>query len=343
MKNLQSHVNSRILSSPEEFRTLLPEWKKLYSECNDSTPFQHPDWLMAWIYAFCPHRLLGVEVREGSRLIGFAPLLVYPRNGEQVLAFAGGGVSDYLGLLADPGRESLVIGQLLSTVQMLPDWDVIDLTDIHSSSCLLQSHLFPTKPQKHDLCFVLPLPASPDQLLEGLSKRQWANLRNARSRTRREQDVRFEVAPPEQSLAFMDDLFRLHSKRWNGLGESGVLHEERVQRFHRAVAPGLVSAGMLRLYRMRAGDRVMAVVYCFFHRTSAFCYLQGFDPECAHLSPGTQLMLAVMEDAIRHGLYRFDFLRGTEAYKMHWRPLGEPTYRIEMSRYLLPRTLPLAS
>jgi len=67
--------------------------------------------------------------------------------------------------------------------------------------------------------------------------------------------------------------------------------------------------------------------------------LQGFDPEFSGLSPGMQLMFAVIEEAVRFGARRFDFLRGEEGYKLHWRPEAEPTYRVEIPRRLALRKL----
>jgi CelD/BcsL family acetyltransferase involved in cellulose biosynthesis len=93
------------------------------------------------------------------------------------------------------------------------------------------------------------------------------------------------------------------------------------------------------LYRMRLNERTIAAIYSFFHRETVFCYLQGFDPQFAHLSPGTQLMFSVIEDAVKLGLRRFDFLRGEEGYKLHWRPQGEPTFRIEVPRLRLSQQL----
>lgn len=340
--NSQHLVGSQIICAVEEFRALLPEWTELYSLCSGSTPFQHPQWLMSWIDAFQPARLVGIEIRERDRLIGFAPLLVYPHNGRRTLAFAGGGTSDYLGLLALSEREQPVITEILRAAQTLPDWDVFDFTDIQAGNFLLHADSFPAEPQEHDLCFAFPLPANVDLVRESLTKRQWASLRNARSRTRREGEATFEVALASQATEFVHELLHLHEKRWLQLGEQGVLSDPRVGAFHLHVAPELAAAGLLRLYRMRLEDRTIAVIYCFFHLRTAYCYLQGFDPEFSYLSPGTQLMVAVIEDAVRHGLSKFDFLRGTEAYKLHWRPTGEPTYRIEIPRRLLADALPIA-
>lgn len=330
-----SRITSKLLHSPAEFHAISAEWKELFLRCPDATPFQHPSWLLCWIEAFQPRDLIGIEIRAGKRLIGFAPLLIYPREGERVLAFAGGGVSDYLNLVVEPGSEQLVIEQVLDAVQTIPNWSVLDLTDLSGNSALCRSVLGREHTQKHDVCYVLSLPQSTQELVESLSKRQWSNLRNARSRTQREGEATIERANAENFAEFLEDLVRLHTIRWNELDQKGVLSDSRLFDFHRGIAPAFLKDGLLRLYRMRLNDRTIAAIYAFFHRETAFCYLQGFDPQFSRLSPGTQLMFAVIEDAVKLGLRRFDFLRGEEGYKLHWRPQGEPTYRIEVPRHRL--------
>jgi CelD/BcsL family acetyltransferase involved in cellulose biosynthesis len=328
----QAERSVRVLRSADEFRHVASDWKQLFLRCPDATPFQHPAWLLCWIDAFAPRDLVGIEVRECGRLVGFAPLLIYPRDEQRILAFAGGGVSDYLGLLAEPGRESQVIDDVLCAVDNVSRWDVLDLTDISGRSAIPRHEALMQHSQQHDVCFVLSLPETHDELMHTFSKRQRANLRNARSRTVSEGGAKVERAQADTLQEFLDDLFRLHARRWNEAGETGVLSDERVQEFHRAVAPALLPAGILRLCRMRVNDRSIAAIYALFHRDTVFCYLQGYDPEFAHLSPGNQLMFAVIEDAVRLGMRRFDFLRGAEAYKLHWRPQGEPTHRIQVPR-----------
>jgi CelD/BcsL family acetyltransferase involved in cellulose biosynthesis len=169
-------------------------------------------------------------------------------------------------------------------------------------------------------------------LLQRLSKRQRANLRQARSRIQKAGGALVEVAKPETLTEFLEDLFRLHASRWVLVGEPGVLADEKVKTFHRKATPELLARGALHLYRLRLEDQTIAVLYALFNESTVFCYLQGYDPDFAALSPGTYLMLAVMEDAIASGMSKFDLLRGEELYKRHWRTEAEPTYRIQSAR-----------
>jgi CelD/BcsL family acetyltransferase involved in cellulose biosynthesis len=329
-----SNVEAKVLHGASDLRALLPEWRELFAACVDATPFQNPSWISGWIEAFAPSRLITVEVRHQRRLVGIAPLLVYPKGSEQVLAFAGGGVSDYLGWLVDGDRgpwSDEVLFAFLRAVQDVPHWTVLDLTDLRCEDRVLRSALGQGA-QPHDVCFVLELPSNREELLNSFSKKQRANIRYARSRLERAGGGTFELANPGTLSRALEELFTLHGSRWQTAGQPGVLHDPAVQQFHRLVAPALLPEGLLRLYQLRVGQRTIAATYSLFFRDTAYCYIQGFDPEFAELSPGTLLMFHVIEDAVHHGLSRFDFLRGEEAYKLHWRPRAENTYRIELTR-----------
>jgi len=328
-------VTSRALRTVDELRRLLPEWAELLERCPTATPFQRPEWLLPWIEAFLPREIAAIEIRHEGALAGLAPLLIYTREtqareAQHVLAFMGGGVSDYLDVLVDPGHESLLLQELFRRIHELPGWDVLDLTDLPSNSMLARSAVAHNI-TPHDACSSLSL-QSGEEVSHLFSRRQRANLRNARSRLQKAGGGKLEIATLGTLPEFLEDLFRLHTTRWSSSGRPGVLNDESIRHFHRLSAPQLLKAEILRLYRLRSGDRTLAVIYSLFERDTVFCYLQGFDPEYAYFSPGTQLMFMVIEDAVRHGMQKFDFLRGDEAYKQHWRARKEPTFRLQITR-----------
>jgi CelD/BcsL family acetyltransferase involved in cellulose biosynthesis len=334
-------IATRIFRSAAELAPIVDEWRALFGRCPDATPFQSPDWLLPWIEVFCPRNLLVAVFRSRQHLIGLAPMLIYPRGPERILAFAGGGVSDYLNLLCAPGYESEVLRHFLE--RMAPDstWTTLELTDLPASSFLLSAA--PSHVREHDACSVLTLPDSQDQLLRLFSNRQRANLRNAHSRLQRAGGGTFEVASADTLPEFLDDLFRLHSDRWHRSGQSGVLSDPPVRDFHRRTASQLLELGMLRLYRLRVNTQSAAVLYTLFHAETVYCYMQGYEPSMPQLSAGTQLMFEVMVDALRQGMRRFDFLRGDEAYKRHWRPHSERTYCLAVPRSAINSLLCLPS
>jgi CelD/BcsL family acetyltransferase involved in cellulose biosynthesis len=334
-------LKTRILTEPEELRGIASEWGDL-STRSAATPFQHPDWVISWVETFSPQNIRVVEVRSGGNLVGLAPLLIYPRAGEQVLAFLAGGVSDYLDLLVDPQCEHEAVPAILDAIKGVSEWTLMDLTDLPSNSVLNRTRLAGWAAQ-HDYCSAVLLPKTVEELLQQFSKRQRANLRQAGSRIQRTGGASIEQATAETLPAFMEDHFRLHASRWLRDGQDGVLADENVKTFHNKAAPKLLARGILHLYRLRLGEQTVAVIYTLFGSTTVFCYLQGYDPDFAVLSPGTHLMFSVMQDAISSGVWKFDLLRGEETYKRHWRAQIEPTLRIQLSRLAGQRTVPSSS
>src|SRR5215469_18473949 len=147
-------LSTRIFRTSEELGSIVRDWTELHERCSDATPFQSPEWLLAWIEAFAPRELRVVEVREGGRLRGLAPLLIYPRDSERVLAFAGGGVSDYLALLLPPGSETEVFDEICRVLASDGGWSLLELTDVSRSSSLHKVRELAAYTVEHDLCSV---------------------------------------------------------------------------------------------------------------------------------------------------------------------------------------------
>jgi CelD/BcsL family acetyltransferase involved in cellulose biosynthesis len=342
-----ANLRARVLRTAAAIRELSSGWRELFQRCR-ANPFQSPEWLLPWIEVFSPEKLVLVEIRSGERAVGLAPLLIYRRDSNRVLAFAGGGVSDYLDVLVDPEFASEVIFEIGKAVLNAgEDWNLIDLTDLPHHSSLLTKQAFKSEAREHDSCSALRLPETNGELLHLFSKRQRSNLRNAHSRLQRAGGGEVQLATRETISEFLDDLFALHGSRWSELGETGVLSDPKVRSFHKSCAPRLLEAKLLHLSRLRLKQRTIAVIYSLLDRETVFCYLQGFDPQFRFVSPGTHLMFSVMSDTLERGMREFDFLRGCEIYKQHWRARNKPTYRIQLTRRdladLLSSKLPASS
>jgi CelD/BcsL family acetyltransferase involved in cellulose biosynthesis len=139
----------------------------------------------------------------------------------------------------------------------------------------------------------------------------------ARHRADRAGGWSIEEADPESLTEMLGALVRLHTDRWRSRG-GGVLSDPRVLAFHGAAASSLFEAQVLRLLALRLRGRTAAVVYALALPDRLLCYLQGYDQEFAFFSPGTLLLGAVIEQAMREGRWEIDFLRGAEPYKYAW-------------------------
>ena len=123
---------------------------------------------------------------------------------------------------------------------------------------------------------------------------------------------------PAEAPAALEDLLRLHRLRWAADGGSSGIPQGAVEDFHREVAPRLAARGWLRLYRLHVGGAAIAAVYGIEIGRRFFYYQSGYDPEWSARSPGLVLVGRTIEDAYARGLADYDFLRGTEPYKLEW-------------------------
>jgi CelD/BcsL family acetyltransferase involved in cellulose biosynthesis len=132
-----------------------------------------------------------------------------------------------------------------------------------------------------------------------------------------------ELAWESGGEALLEAHLRLHAARWERRGESGVLAPDGVQAMHREALPGLLCAGVGRLYGLCIGGRVAATLQVLTDppgreaRRHLF-YLGGFDPAFERLSPGMLIVGHAIEQAVRDGAAAVDFLRGREEHKYRW-------------------------
>jgi CelD/BcsL family acetyltransferase involved in cellulose biosynthesis len=326
------------LSDLEALRRIEHEWTELLRRQLHATPFQRPEWLLAWIESFRPRELWVLEVRANKRLVGIAPLFGYRSEaGGRVLALLGVGISDYLDFTVDPAHAREVLQAIFDFLERYEtEWDQVELLDLPDQSPLLMM----ARPRRewhwqsaqHDICPKLVLPAEVDDWRRVIPSRQRRNLNTAVNRIRRAGKIRVTVADRSTLAEHLRALLQLHGARWRESGKPGVLANGAVREFHWKSAPSLLEAGVLRLYGLRLDDELIAALYTLWESDTVYFYLQGFDTLYAEFSPGMQIVAAVIQEALRERKKIIDFLRGREAYKYLWGTRDYPTFRVVLRR-----------
>lgn len=178
----------------------------------------------------------------------------------------------------------------------------------------------------------MELPSS----VEAFKKKHGWYGRNGSKKVWRRMDARgleIKSASDEAEVAsWLEILFRLHTKRWEAEGKSGVLRGVEIRAFHKEAALGFFRKGALRLYKLSFQDRDMAVLYGFVHKGLYYAYLMGFDPDFSPVSPGRLLLYKAAEDCISQGMTGIDFLRGAEKYKYDWAPVVTRNYTLQITK-----------
>lgn len=330
--SVPEQLRVRVISNLDALEELASDWTDLWNRCPGATPFQRAEWVLAWTKAFRPRDVYGIEVRDGEKLVGLAPLFRYRSGSENILAPLAASISDYLDWLIDPAASKGVLERIFNAIESSIEFDRLDLIDLPQHSCLLNfvSQDWDCEKSVETACPVLFLPETAKSVEEIIASKLRHNLRTARRRMKRAGPSQVELATEATLDEFLAAMMHLHGARWTHCGLPGVLAENAVQEFHRIAARGLLQQNVLRLYGLRFNGQFIATLYALAEQDTMYCYLQGFNPAYKEFSPGAQILGAVIDDAIRDGKMRVDFLRGREAYKYAWGAVDQETYRLSL-------------
>jgi CelD/BcsL family acetyltransferase involved in cellulose biosynthesis len=308
-----------ILDTDAALTALAPEWTELWERLPGRSPFTAPVWLLPWWRYFGTGQPRVATLRQDGRLAAVLPLYVLDEPGGRKLLPVGAGLSDYQDVLAEPDVDlSLLLHAMLGRDDGVSVCDLIEVPPGSALHGLTAPPGWAMRWGGGSPCPVLALPGSVEAMAEAVPAGQLRKLRMNRHRAERGGGVVREHATAATLPALQAELIRLHQARWTVAGEPGVLADPAVLALHQDAAPGLLDAGVLRLEVLRAGERVVAAIMALLAPGRILFYLSGYDAAHAFISPGTLLLGAMLEDAVREGRTEAHFLRGQEAYKYAW-------------------------
>jgi CelD/BcsL family acetyltransferase involved in cellulose biosynthesis len=181
----------------------------------------------------------------------------------------------------------------------------------------------------------IALPDSWDAYLAELSKSHRKQLRQLERRVFDAGTAELHTVDRADNLTEgWEILTQLHQRRLRSLGKPGCFDSKTFSEFHRAASEALYRAGRLRLHWLELAGKPIAAEYHLVGDGVLFAYQGGIDPRALRREPGRLIMMATLGRAIATGYRAFDFCRGDELYKAHWRavPCENLQWRIVSNR-----------
>jgi len=330
-------------TGPGGFDALAGEWNDLLKQSALDTLFLTWEWQKTWWEHLGEGDLFLIALRDDQgRLAGIAPLYrTTAASGERKLSIVGCvDVSDYLDLLVARGREWDVYHALLDYLGSaeMAGWDVVEFCNVPEVSPahrvlaeIAVGHGYAFRTAVEDVCPLIDLPASWDEYLASLDKKQRHEIRRKVRRLEGEADVRWYIVGQEQDLAEEIEAFiELHQK--SSVDKDDFM-DEPMKSFFRAMAHVLQPLGWLQLAFIEIDGQKAASMLNFDYQDTIMVYNSGYDPQrYAHMSPGIVLLTYCIQHAIALGRARFDFLRGDEPYKYRFGARDTRVYRLTLAR-----------
>jgi len=332
-----------------ELADLKPVWRELSA----SHPFCGPEWLTSWWAAHQARRELCLAVARNAdgEVVGLAPWQLRRHAAwGRVLGFLGSGeaCSDYLRVLCKPGREAEV-GQSLATWltqdPTAPRWDEIELEGLAAGDTAteqllgeLETHGASVRRTRGEYCWRLQLDGAWEDYLQRLSKSHRKQVRRVERRLidSGRAELKWAQNPAELDRGW-EILVDLHQKRRASLGQPGCFASRRFGEFLRGVSNELLPAGELGLYWVELDGEPVAAEWHWERRGVSYAYQAGVDPARLDDEPGRLINILTLKRAIERGFTAFDFLRGDEPYKAHWRAEPQVSHKVTVTPN---RTLP---
>ena len=259
----------------------------------------------------------------------------------QVLRLIGDGeiCSDHLDVLANPKDLAGTTAALAHTLcETASEWDTTDFTAVgvervglvQLNDALVSLGCHSTRKPNLNV-WAVTLPEDWEAFLAMQSKSHRKQLRKLERRVLDTGQAAWQlVETPAEFEEIWPVFVELHQSRRISLGEPGCFASEPWAAFHYDIAKQLFDAGKLRLSWLEMDGQPVAVEYNFAGEKMTWAYQGGLDPDRINDAPGSLLMIRSIQHAIAEGHTHFDFLRGDEPYKAHWRAEPQETFDLQI-------------
>jgi len=317
-------------STWDELEQFRERWNSLLRANPASSIFQTPEWLAAWWQAYGRNRDLFALVFADSTgaIVGILPLYADQTRflGLSLTTLrmvgAGSGDSDGLDFITAPGYASECAQAFIAWLSGQKEWQICAMETLPQNSrvaeCIfhgiqesgmsIDSTLTPN--------FIIDLPPTWAEYVSSLNSSFRPLLTRYPRRLQSRFTVKFSRCENVDDLkAQLQTLFDLHQMRWTGRGEIGAFADNERRDFYCRMAAAFLQRGWLEFWQLELNGETVGAQFCFRYNDTVSLLQEGFHPRYAAEKIGYALKAHLLEEMIRTGVKRYDFLGGEDPYK----------------------------
>ncbi len=310
------------------FELLRDEWNALLNRSVVNEIFLTWEWQATWWRAYAPGDLWLIVGRdENGALAGIAPW--FREMPSRVIRPIGCvDVTDYLDIIAPPEQHEAFLSALAEWLaEQRGEYERVNLCNMQDRSPtkavlppLLEAHGFKVELQQQETCPRIALPATFEDYLNSLDKKQRHELRRKMRRAEEAENaggekVDWYIVGPEHDLNEQTELFITLMKASHP-DKAKFMDEPQNAAFFRAMVPQVAACGWLQLAFLTVDGNAAAAYLNFDYDNRIGVYNSGLLlGSYGHLSSGIVLLCYLIKHNIEQRRTMFDFLRGNEDYK----------------------------
>ena len=322
------------INDVERFRSLRETWNTLLTGSPDNHIFLTWEWLFSWWqYHEAGKKLRIVLIKDKEKVIAVAPLM-QSRERKGIFRFdllenICGKNCDSSGIILAEKEQECVDTLLDYLGKVAEDTGaIVRLWHIPENSRFINilRQQYPSFSRSICLterpvssCPYIDLPATWEEYLSTLRASSRTALRRYLRRLQKDHVVVFRKYTGDTDLRVeMDALFNMHEKRWRKKGVTSKFTRVAEQEFYFNVSKYFRQNGWLNLSFLDVDGKPVSVVWGFDYTDAYYQMTHTFDPDYSQYSVGTVHLMRLIEDCIRNGRTKFDFLKGDEPFKYRW-------------------------
>jgi CelD/BcsL family acetyltransferase involved in cellulose biosynthesis len=288
------------------------------------------DWTEVWLDHFgdvVPHEF--VVVSEGGEPVGAALLtrgVGRKRNRVAVRTLHVGTAGEPRGdsvfvennrLLVVPERREAAVRAIVAAVHEDETWDEFWLDGFVPEDASQFLGADASLVARREPCPTVDLRAADERDGDVLSILTPNTRYQIRRSIRAFGDVAGEWAESvEEALDILDELIRLHQRRWRDVGQPGAFASERFTAFHRSLVKLLLPEGAILLYRVRSRRDTIGCLYSLLERNDVLSYQLGLHRfQDNKLKPGFVAHALCMQASYERGFADYNFLADATPWK----------------------------
>ncbi len=328
-------------TDPSCFDSLANEWHELLTRAITNQVFITPEFQKAWWTTLGNGELHVVTFRdENKKLVGLAPMYTF-ENDQKVLQLSFIGctdVSDYLDFVVDKNAAGQILPEIAKYLTEQAKFSYAffcSIPQVSSTVTTLKESVmqlgWKTEQKQQDVCPVITLPASWEEYLAMIGKKQRHEIKRKWKKLFEEQEAAFELIElPTETDSAIQDFIWLHQA--SSKDKSNFWNDRHVE-FFKYFAQKTAERNWLKLYFLKIGTVRVAAMLGFEYNNQFFLYNSGFVSDSfREYGIGSVLTAYTIQQAIAGGNSRYDFLRGDEEYKFRFRAVSEPVFDLTFSR-----------
>jgi CelD/BcsL family acetyltransferase involved in cellulose biosynthesis len=319
-------LSVRVCHTWNELEQFHGDWNSLLRANPVSSIFQTPEWLASWWQTYGRNKDLFALVFADSScaVVGIVPLYADKSRlfGMSVTTLrivgAGSGDSDGLDFITAPEYASDCAKAFTAWLTGQDKWHVCALETLpqHSqvAACLLREGMIVDSTATPN--FIIDLPSTWPQYVSSLDSSFRPLLTRYPRRLQSRFTVKFSRCEDVDDLkAHLQTLFGLHQMRWTGRGETGAFAGNERRDFYSRMAAAFLQRGWLEFWQLELDGETVGAQFCFRYNDTVSLLQEGFHPKYAVEKIGYALKAHLLQEMIRTGARRYDFLGGADPYK----------------------------